>query len=850
MAKIRSGGSSKAEPEKIWGTDVDFGRSVTQSGMSLTLQTLDSLVLPLEVGEYVVQRLIGAGGMGRVYYAEHRRMARPVALKVLPLESSGNAEALKQFHQEIRVAARLLHPNIVTAFDAGEIGDLQYLVMEYVDGSTLDRLLLQFGALTSAKAVALIKQAATGLQYAHRSGVIHRDIKPSNMILAKDGTLKLLDLGLATLHTASDGEEGSAKICGTPEFMSPEQFLDPMHVDHRADIYSLGCTLYYLMTTRCPYSGTFTEIFNCHRYSDFPQISGNGDERLTRLLAKMVAKSPAQRFSNAGELIDALEVFAEEQPQPVSTIFLAGNLTPPDELMPQPPTIGSKKAICSVVAMDFDGQQLAFATSNSLEQASFQPYSKNGEPLFAFAVAERRNGELVFGQEALTRLRSRPNAVKHDLFTERNLQLKHAFLGTHCPNEAIIGLILRHVVNSAPQSVDSLQQYGITVPSCFGQRERRNLLNAAFISGLPSLRLLNRSLAAIISQKQTPRGSSRWNSQVESENWIVVDISDISTEIAVVRLSGNHIQCTSVVGSRDFTLRSWKTRLAQYFIAKLKKQVKLSPSDTRLLASIQTKASMAFNQLVTAGVSSVKLNVDNQSRMLSVNQRNFESFAIKEQHHFSEMLEVALVDAGLDASDVNRCLLVGHFASSSTIRRLIEGIGIQAEFVNVDQISLACGAAKLLANSTLNHQTDARALDVIGCIEQAVGVARRVNASTLREPSIVIPRLTSLPTRIRRKLASHATPDEPLEIVESSGYQIHPWITLKPIHISPGVHESSIDVELDLTEECVLSIAANHSSRSPEHTNVFEIACDSKALKEPQLVRWKEWCEQLVPRIR
>ena len=273
----------------------------------------------LVVGNYVVLDKIGRGGMGQVYKARHRVMERIVALKVLPSQSTKSEEAVRRFHREVKAAARLSHPNIVTAHDADEAKGVHFLVMEYVEGQDLAALAKERGALSVRQAVDCILQAARGLEYAHKQGVVHRDIKPHNLLMDQQGTVKILDMGLARIEqemgdagtTSDDGLTQSGQVMGTLDFMSPEQTLDTKTADARSDIYSLGCTLYYLLTCRVPYQAdTFTKRILAHRNDPIPSLRGRRadvPESLDVLFQKTLAKRPEDRQQTMTELIGELE---------------------------------------------------------------------------------------------------------------------------------------------------------------------------------------------------------------------------------------------------------------------------------------------------------------------------------------------------------------------------------------------------------------------------------------------------------------------------------------------------------------------------------------------------------------
>ncbi len=271
------------------------------------------------LGEYLIMSKIAAGGMGQVYKAQHQRMRRIVALKVLPPQAVLSPNSVRRFSREVQAAARLSHPNIVTAFDAGEQQGIHYLVMEYVPGRDLSTLVREHGPLDVESALECILQTARGLEYAHSEGIIHRDIKPSNLLVDKRGTVKILDMGLARFDDES-GINGalsnadltrSEQIMGTVDFMSPEQAEDTRCADARSDIYSLGCTLHSLLTGAAPFQGdTVVKKLLAHRAGEIPSLIAQRPDipkQLDEVFQRMVAKEPDHRFQSMTEVIAALE---------------------------------------------------------------------------------------------------------------------------------------------------------------------------------------------------------------------------------------------------------------------------------------------------------------------------------------------------------------------------------------------------------------------------------------------------------------------------------------------------------------------------------------------------------------
>ena len=240
-------------------------RLISDSSTAKSSSTSEDIPAPLaEHPRYEIVRLIGKGGMGDVYEARHRMMERTVALKIIKQELMRKPEAVDRFHREVKAAAQLAHPNVVTAYDAEQAGDVHFMVMEFVDGVDLSQMVKDRGALPVAEACDYIRQAAIGLQHAHERGMVHRDIKPHNLMVTADGTVKILDFGLASLapEAIADADTVEARgdltaagaIMGTPDFISPEQADDARQADIRSDIYSLGATLYFLLSGRPPFA--------------------------------------------------------------------------------------------------------------------------------------------------------------------------------------------------------------------------------------------------------------------------------------------------------------------------------------------------------------------------------------------------------------------------------------------------------------------------------------------------------------------------------------------------------------------------------------------------------------------
>ncbi len=273
----------------------------------------------LLIGNYFILDKLGAGGMGVVFKARHRRLGRIVALKILPPSLARDNDLLSRFRREVDVAARLSHPNIVSVLDADEDRGVQFMTMEFIEGNDLDRLVRDGGVLPIDQALDCVIQAARGLEAAHAQGIVHRDIKPGNLMLDGSGVVRVLDLGLARLVEASNpfGETASGPLTrsgtymGTIDFMAPEQGIDSKRVDHRADIYSLACTLCYLLTARVPFDGA-TVLARLMAHQDRAPASllaarPDVPIAIDAVYQKMMAKKAADRPASMSEVIELLE---------------------------------------------------------------------------------------------------------------------------------------------------------------------------------------------------------------------------------------------------------------------------------------------------------------------------------------------------------------------------------------------------------------------------------------------------------------------------------------------------------------------------------------------------------------
>jgi serine/threonine-protein kinase len=298
---------------------------------------LQGRILPGDhLGHFELVQYVGGGGMGRVFRALDTRLARTVALKVLSPDQAADHDALLRFQNEAQSAARLDHDNIARVHYVGEDRGLHYIVFEFIAGVNIRELVEAKGPLPLGEAISYTLQAAEALDHAARRNVVHRDIKPSNLLITPEGQVKLIDMGLARLREVGGGAAdltASGITLGTFDYISPEQARDPRNADVRSDLYSLGCTFFYMLTGRPPFpEGTVLQKLLQHQGDQPPdvrQFRPELPEGVSRVLRRTLAKDPRHRYANPGEMVAELLLLAQEAG--IGPAALGGERWPPPQ---------------------------------------------------------------------------------------------------------------------------------------------------------------------------------------------------------------------------------------------------------------------------------------------------------------------------------------------------------------------------------------------------------------------------------------------------------------------------------------------------------------------------------------
>ncbi len=311
--------SAEAEEPRTLGDILIDNQFVTHRQLDRIKSEFEAKRSTDQIPGYKIKKKVGSGAMATVFLAKQLSLDRKVAIKVLPKKLSTNANFIERFYKEGRAAAQLNHPNIVSAYDVGKAGDHHFFVMEYVDGETAYDRIVRDRQLGEAEAIDIVIQVAHALQHAHERGFIHRDIKPKNIMMSREGTVKLADLGLARALSDKEAAEAEAgRAYGTPYYISPEQIRGEVKIGPAADIYGLGATFYHLVTGRVPYEGKNpSAVMHKHLKSDLvppdhvnPKISAG----CAQVIEMMMAKNPKDRYDRVADLIEDLKLIRDGQP--------------------------------------------------------------------------------------------------------------------------------------------------------------------------------------------------------------------------------------------------------------------------------------------------------------------------------------------------------------------------------------------------------------------------------------------------------------------------------------------------------------------------------------------------------
>tara|TARA_R110002049_G_scaffold25016_1_gene88217 strand:+ start:1618 stop:4287 length:2670 start_codon:yes stop_codon:yes gene_type:complete len=766
--------------------------------------------IPPQIGDYVIRKQIGAGGMGQVFLAEHLRMQRVVAVKTLQFDRMQNATAIERFYDEVRTASRLMHPNIVTAFDAGEAEGVHYLAMEYVAGKTLTQIVATRGPTSVGEAAAMIRQAALGLLHAHRAGIVHRDVKPGNLMRASDGTIKVLDLGLAQIDApllmgdsstptadadaaaSNQGTSGSKEASGKPvkrligtlAYMSPEQLEAPEKADARSDIYSLGAVLHFLLTAKPPYTGEYLDVVYGHRHGEIPdlmEIRDDIDLNFANIFSRMMAKSPGERYASLDEVIDDLSDYTDRS---ISPLWLAefSRHQARDEVSTA--SVGSTaSSISQVLAIDLGMFYSAAASAAPSGGVSLLAAGGSGQMLMRMALASE-NGRLLLARDAMELRLQQPNKVVHCLPMYIGSDVvDRTILGEKCPPEALMAILLRQSVHNAWGDRNGPDAVAITLPSVYDQLHRRSIMAAAQIAGLQSVRLVDRSVAAVQSTLlDTPEDSISDESMVldmsTDETVLFVSVTGQANEVAVLRRDGARLHQLSSAGHWHTGALAWLSRLVKIATERFIKQHGIDPTKSlRSASSLQVACERAMNSLLLLPRVNIAIDAGNQRPSISIHRSEWISRSSDLIATIRDAVGSALQRADITLGSIDRVVTMGAALRLSDVRaELSIGLDTKMRTQSVDRGDVARGAAACLAGELPGRTS--WTLPPRCVTSQTIGIVVE-DRKGRRRILPIIPRGTALPARTNRRLTVGKSQSKmTLSLVESSGIKGDEWQTL------------------------------------------------------------------------
>lgn len=827
--------------------------SLPQDGVeSMDFRITPELPTPV-LGDYVLLGKIGAGGMGRVFKARHRHMERLVAVKVLAPGALRDPDRVRRFHREMKAAASLFHRNIVTAFDAREEGGINYLVMEYVEGLSLNRVVEQHGPTAVDRTIDFILQAARGLDYAHSRGVIHRDIKPSNLIVDTEGVVKILDMGTARLDDSPAAADltQDGEVMGTVNYMSPEQAADPRNVDARADIYSLGCSLYFLLTGKPVYTGDIVQTLLAHIQHPIPSLKEEREDvpdYLDAIFQRMVAKEPEDRYESVKDLIDDLEnhrtpeeklqtsPVAEKDSEASSSLLASAAIADQAKLAGaerETPAVGIDlgTAFAKIACILPDGTPSTLANSD-------------GESRTPCAVSI--NGmNVATGQKAKQMMKDQPEFTAEGLRllvgTKQSVQdLGHE----QYPVEALLGLLLANVADEGRRHIGMFKNVVMTVPAHFHEVQRRCIQEVGYIAGLDVLDIINEPTAAAIGQGLQRGWPTNQRAAGEPLNVLVIDMGAAKTDASVLQVAGRRYTVLGTsgdlqLGGRDFDrqLAGW---VAQLFVDGYAYDPRQHP---RSMASLLKSCEETRIKLTDEDSTVRTLKLGGHAAKLTVNRAKLAEVSPEPIERLRRVITESLELSGLDWDDVDHVLLTGGASQMPLLSGLVKQLaGRAVSFIQSEPDAVVHGAA-YYANHLLGRQTAQPALEINEAAPHSLGVVGVDRQTRNRKNVVLIPRTTPLPATVKRTFKTRAAGQGPIVVHIIEGEASSPdkctpvgkcVIEDLPGDLPPG---SPFSVEFQYAGNGRLTVFVETSDGVRTKQDILR----AHSLRPVDVYRWREW---------
>lgn len=814
----------------------------------------ESPVLVGVLGDYLLLEPIGAGGMGQVYRAQHRTMNRDVAIKVLNKSIAERQDLLEQFFIEIRAVAKLMHPNIVTAFDAGTDGTTHYLVMELVDGEILSSRIRRNGPLDAAEAVDILEQATQALDYAHRQGIIHRDIKPSNMMLTSEGTLKILDFGLAQLGVKEPQDQQQHMFLGTPEYMSPEQIENPDHVDGRSDLYSLGASLYFMLTGNPMFAGEQMQVARAQiQQKPTPLFVARPDIdlRLDAVFQKLVAKNPEDRYNNALDLLGSLQKSNLTSQTATGSALTKGayrlGSDAPTSVAYDKSTLAKKSQI---LAIDLG----LLASTAAHYDADLGPRiisQGEGNAQHMRNMLWSSGEQIKVGTEAAKLRQVEPDRVFHSVQRKIGTPLlDRSFAGKTPPPEVMVAALLRQLVRNSASAVDNSNCAVVTVPSCYDQLHRRAIRNACQIAGIELVQLLDKTMAGALSWFDVNYRLANRSSQADiaDSKLLVVHLGGSGLEASVIQVQGMTLKQLGGCGHWKLGTQRWQHLLTEYFASTLmEKTGKSIREDVAGATRLQRSVELAMDRLTRARKVELKFDWMEASIQQTITQDGLVKIAPDLTSGLQQSISSACTTAKTDLGDIDHVLLAGSMMKMQPIAKIVLGmLPSDLKQTMLEKSDFARGAAIYAHQFGGLSSSSEIAPRVVN--STAYDIALLAGSDSAAKPRILLEKATTIPASVSRTLRPQLSngrssfPD--LQLIESSSLGNNHWLKLgavKPAQVFPERHsDDPLKLRLEVDDNGILET----SLLWPNGNRQIAVPASSEPeLTNDDLHSWKEWLE-------
>lgn len=843
-------------------TDVDE-HDFEVSGAELTVSVAKVPPAPAPIlGEYQIEELIGAGGMGQVFRARHRTMDRQVAIKILPRSVSDDEHSVQRFYTEVRATARLMHPNIVTAFDAGchRAGEkpVHYLVMELIEGELLSQRISQSGPMNAIEVIEILRQTASALEYAHSQGIVHRDIKPSNMMITDKGVLKILDFGLAVFRGHLNIQAAKeTHLVGTVEFMSPEQINAPDTVDHRSDLYSLGATIFYLLTGRPMFHGEMVQTAMAQVHTK-PQalyeVRSDVDIRLDSIFQSLVAKSPAARCQSASELMDKL-ISMNLIAKPVAHPRARGSENRlPKLAFDHPTSVGLGKST-SQRALTAVGIELGMIQSRV---SYIDAQHKVEEVLVDSESTELRNmlfsdGEKIgIGARAVENRATKPNQIFYGMQRWYGLPLvERPFGGRQVPPEVLVACVLRQLVNSARHQLPDVSHAVVTVPACYDQMHRLSTKTACSIAGVEVLQLLDKPLAATLAhvEMEVRLAQVAGTSSQYKKTLLVAMLNGTACEASVVSVDGLAVRMLSSVGDWKRGMTRWHDRATKQLATDVEANLGSSARDDLNIASrLQRTMEKSFDRLRHSAT--VPFVFETQAGKIEgqIDRERLGDWVGDLEDDCINFAREALERSKVDPKTIDSILLLGDVRWMPSIqRKLSQLVGSHAKMAMLKSNDLARGAAIQARN--IMPPMDLLAPTAHAVSTYDLGVIIQEDVTRISQPKVLIGKDSATPAFSTRTLRfTRDGKEQPqLQFIEGSRLGASTWSRLGMIDLKncfPGrLGSDPLQLRVDIDTSGVWSgsliwLAGNKQTTISQLTEPLMDIVSSK--------RWRDWLESLM----